>query len=585
MVSSQDLKIRYVGDTSGVQKSLGQINKMHTSAASKLKSVGAKMTSTGKSLTAGLTLPLVAFGAVAVKEFGEAAKVGAQTEAVIKSTGGAANVTASHVGALSERLGNLAVVDDEVVQQGANMLLTFKNIRNEAGAGNKIFDRSTKALLDMATAMGKEPKAAAVQLGKALNDPIKGMTALGRAGVQFTAQQERQITKMVESGDVLGAQKLILKELETQFGGSAAAAGRAATPIDRLKVAGANLAESIGSFIVPMLEVASRFVERLASAFQNASPAVQRAVVVAGALAAALGPVLFVLGKTSIAVANLIPVVAKLWAVLMANPWVLIAAAVIALVIVIVKNWDKIKAFLLKVWNAIKAAARAVWNAIKAALMAVWRAIAAVIRTYFNIYKAIVLGVWRAILAVSRTVWNAIKTVVLGPIGFIRDKIGAALGWLREKWGAAWRSMRDLLSGIWSGITGAIRSGVNVVIGLVEGVINRLIDAYNRVADAPVIGAPLPHISNISLPRLYRGGRITSAGLAIVGERGPELVRLSRGAEVVPAGPTRDLLGAGGTTVVNIHVAGSVLSERDLMDVVRSGLLKAQRRNGPLGLA
>jgi hypothetical protein len=69
-------------------------------------------------------------------------------------------------------------------------------------------------------------KQTSIQVGKALNDPIKGVTALRRVGVQLTDGQQKLIEKMVKSGDVIGAQKVVLKELNKEFGGSAQAAGK-----------------------------------------------------------------------------------------------------------------------------------------------------------------------------------------------------------------------------------------------------------------------------------------------------------------------------------------------------------------------
>src|SRR5688572_28957490 len=86
-------------------------------------------------------------------EGAEAEKVGKQTEAVLRSTKGAARVTADEVSRLAEKLSLVAGVDDELIQRGANLLLTFKDIRNEAGRGNDIFTQTTKATLDMAAAM------------------------------------------------------------------------------------------------------------------------------------------------------------------------------------------------------------------------------------------------------------------------------------------------------------------------------------------------------------------------------------------------------------------------------------------------
>lgn len=187
----------------------------------------------------------------AASEYVESAKVGAQTAAVIKSTGGAARVTAKDVERLSARLSTQAGIDDEVIQSGANLLLTFKNVRNEAGKGNDIFNQTTAAAVDMGVALGTTPQRAAMQLGKALNDPVKGMTRLTRSGVDFTDSQKKQVEAMVRTGDTLGAQRIILSELNAQFGGSAAAQ---AQPIDRLRVAVGNFAETVATVAAPSVE-------------------------------------------------------------------------------------------------------------------------------------------------------------------------------------------------------------------------------------------------------------------------------------------------------------------------------------------
>src|SRR6185295_7300572 len=98
---------------------------------------------------------------------------------------------------------------------------------------------------------GQDAKTSSLQLGKALNDPIKGVTALSRAGVSFTQQQKDQIKALVESGNLLGAQKIILKEVGTEFGGAAAAA---ASPVDKLKVVWGNLLEDLGTRALPLVE-------------------------------------------------------------------------------------------------------------------------------------------------------------------------------------------------------------------------------------------------------------------------------------------------------------------------------------------
>jgi phage-related protein len=207
----------------------------------------------------------------AFDEARESQKVGALTNAVIKSTGGAANVTAKQVGKLSTALSNKTGIDDETIQSGENMLLTFKNVRNETGKGNDIFNQATKSLVDMSAAMGKDPKQAAIGLGKALNDPVKGVTALSRVGVTFTESQKKTIGSLVASGNKMKAQKIILHELNSEFGGAAAAQ---ATAGDKAKVAWDNMKEAVGTALLPVLDKAlTLFAKIVVSLTANVGPA------------------------------------------------------------------------------------------------------------------------------------------------------------------------------------------------------------------------------------------------------------------------------------------------------------------------
>jgi len=189
-----------------------------------------------------------------VQNAAEAQKIMAQTEAVLKSTGTTANGTAADIAKLSETLSRQTAVDDELIQSGANLLLTFKNIQNQAGLNNDIFDQTVQATLDVSRAMGTDASTEAIRLGKALNDPVKGLSALSRVGIQFTAQQKEQIKALTESGDLLGAQKIILAELQSQFGGSAQAYAQTfAGQIELLGIELENFSEEIGVIVMPAL--------------------------------------------------------------------------------------------------------------------------------------------------------------------------------------------------------------------------------------------------------------------------------------------------------------------------------------------
>lgn len=305
----------------------------------------------------------------AVGEAREAQKVGAVTEQIIKSTGSSANVTADEVGNLATAISNKSGVDDEAIQSGANLLLTFKNVANQAGDGANVFDRATQAAADLSAAGFGSMDGAARQLGKALNDPVAGISALARSGVTFTDQQKEQIATLVESGNVLDAQKIILAEVESQVGGTAAAS---ATAGEKMSVAWGNFKETLGTALLPVLDTAQGaltgllgFVSENTAVIYIAAGAVAvlsaamvansiaTGVQAAGGVAAYIAQMGIVRGATAIATAA-----QWLWnAALSANPIGLVViaiAALIAIVVLLVKNWDTVKAAGAAAWEWIK---------------------------------------------------------------------------------------------------------------------------------------------------------------------------------------------------------------------------------------
>lgn len=107
---------------------------------------------------------------------------------------------------------------DEEIIAAQSQLLTFTKITGEQ------FEKTTELALDLSARMGTDLKSSVIQLGKALNDPLANLSALSRSGIQFSDSQKAMIRQLIESGKMIEAQKIILAELETQFGGSAKAA-------------------------------------------------------------------------------------------------------------------------------------------------------------------------------------------------------------------------------------------------------------------------------------------------------------------------------------------------------------------------
>jgi hypothetical protein len=184
----------------------------------------------------------------------EVQKVTAETNAIIKTTGGVANVTTAEIQKLSTAIMMKTGYDDEAVQSGANMMLTFRNVRNEVGKDNDIFDQSIVSMTDLARKMGLDLPQAAIKIGKALNDPVRGLLNLRRFGIMFSESQEAMIKKLAKSGDLLGAQKIVLGEIRHEMGGVAEAYGKTLPgQIDIAKESFKNLMETVGMAVIPSL--------------------------------------------------------------------------------------------------------------------------------------------------------------------------------------------------------------------------------------------------------------------------------------------------------------------------------------------
>jgi hypothetical protein len=204
--------------TSFDPKGLKQANASFANLQGSVRSLGANFALAGAAIAA--------VGVVIGKNVESLARIetiNAQTAQTISTMGNAANISATEVEELAGRLESLTAIEAESIQEGANLLLTFGNIRDELGEGNDIFTQTTAIMVDMGVALRKGPVDTATMLGKALNDPIQGLTALRRVGVSFTEQQVEQVRVLQSTGDLMGAQKLILQELQNQYGGSGAA--------------------------------------------------------------------------------------------------------------------------------------------------------------------------------------------------------------------------------------------------------------------------------------------------------------------------------------------------------------------------
>ncbi len=207
----------------------------------------------------------------------------------------------------------------------------------------------------------------------------------------------------------------------------------------------------------------------------------------------------------------------------------------------IIDHWDEIKAVTQKVWNAIKDFFTGLWETIKNAFGAAWDWL--VMKNYeiMTSINNFIKGVWDKIKsAVSGAVtwvkdkvvgvWNTMKTNTTNTLNAYKTFITNIWNTVKDKVSGAINKIKGFMSGMWDGIKNGLKSALNGAIGLINGAIggiNELIHGANKVP-----GVSIPTIPRI--PYLAEGGNITASGWAMVGEAGPELIRMPRGAQVQP---------------------------------------------------
>lgn len=301
-------------------------------ASRSLDDFGKRVQQVGTKLTTRLTLPIVGFGVLSVAAFNKQAQAIAQVEAGIESTGMAAGFTSKELQKMATDLQrNTLFGDERILSDLTANLLTFTNITGER------FAQTQKAALNLAARVGQDLTSSAIQLGKALNDPIANLGALSRTGIQFSDEQTDLIKNLAQTNRLAEAQTIILEELEKQYGGSAeAAADVGAGPFFQFLNTLGDLTEAIGKIIFETAKLGDFFVglskrvEALTRIIAGLNDFQKILLVGIPAILAAVGPLLIAVGTLTrlLSFLNLalVPIYVKI---------LLITAAVVAAFIIL----------------------------------------------------------------------------------------------------------------------------------------------------------------------------------------------------------------------------------------------------------
>lgn len=499
------------GFQSAVAKQLSGMNDIGKDVGDKVsKGVGSGLSKLG-----GLVAGAFAVGAVAnfTKELVTAAEAEQVSNARLESIAKSMNLFGSETGTVTKRLQDLATtqqlslgIDDDIIKSTQAKLLTFKDLAITADEAGGAFDRATTASLDLAAAGFGTAETNAVQLGKALQDPIKGITALARSGVTFTEVEKARIKTLVESNQLGEAQALILGAIEMQVGGTAAAT---TTASGRMTEAFAALKETIGLILLPAFTAMGTYLA------DTILPTLTQFFADVQAGTTPLND----LWDTLVGMLNFVK-----------DNWHWISTLSVAVL-------AGVAAF--KIYNGVVETAKAVqiaWTAAQAAggiIMGILKGqtIAATL-AQLGMNAAFIANPIGAVIAL-------VVALVAGLVFFFTQTKAGQAAWkaFTDFLGTSIKVAGDIIASVWEAIkvsfeavfnflSQAFANWVNGVIGGINSVIslaNTALSAISAVTGGAV-NIKVPTVPKLKVPKLAEGGYVDSPTMALIGEAGPEVV-------------------------------------------------------------
>lgn len=598
-----ELSAQIAGFVADMGKAAGSVEKFQA----RVGRAGKSMQRVGTQLSAAITAPIVALGALSLQNFFKQQDAVTAIEAKLKSMGQAAGFTSQQLQEMASQLqATSRFGDEDILTKVTQQMLTFGNVTGET------FKRAQQATLNLSATLGQDLQQSAIMVGKALNDPIQGLTSLRRIGIQFSDDQKTVIKALVETGDVAGAQAVMLTELERQFGGTAAAAGGTLRgQLDQLNNAWGDMLEQVGAIVAQVLPPLIEGLKGAVQWFAALSPETKQWIVIVAGIAAVIGPAVAALGLLAIGFSAIsLPVAA-------------VIAGITALTVAVVAFWPEITAGLDAAMSRLNDALLAIQsgftdmvNAVTAAILAVQTqfslAVDAIIASAQRLYE----GVKGWVVDKLNAVWDLVGQGVDKVKGFFSDLYQAVVGgsiipdlvtgieaWMQRMSAsmqsttqAATTKTASMFDGLGQQITGALSSAFqdgkfsfksfaksmfDIAKSMVEKIINEALkpldDALSKAFSGlfgggnSAGGGLFSGLGNLFAGFFADGGSIGAGQFGIVGEAGPEAVWGP--ATVAPADS------AGGGMVINNYV--TVTNPGDERQARNSGRVIARQ----IGLA
>lgn len=278
---TEELRVLVTAEVDKAVKNLNQLDQKTQKTTSEFETLG-------KAIGAAfLAKEIIDFGKESVRASEDARQKFSLLKTTIDTTGAAAWTSIDAMAQMSKELSDATNYSASEIQSMQTVLLGFKNITGDT------FEEASGAIMDMATVMGMDLKSAVQTVGKALDDPINGIDSLKRQGFAFTDSQKSMLKAMVATGNQAGAQKLILDELSTTYGGAAKAAQ---TSFAKMEHAMDELKESVGNILTPLLTDIAEDAVVLLEKFNSLDEGTQRVIVTTTGLVALAPAVVTAIG-------------------------------------------------------------------------------------------------------------------------------------------------------------------------------------------------------------------------------------------------------------------------------------------------
>jgi hypothetical protein len=488
------LHVVVVGESSSAQRAIKDVGKSAEDTTKKTGGLSSHLGGLKTLISGGLAIEGISklgeFFGDSIQGAIDAEKATKVLNNQIKNLGPSGQAAFKDAKKFAEDFGASIGVDDDAIKPVEAKLASFPDAFKKGSDGADGMKRSVKAAFDLQAIGIGSASSNIIAIGKAMNDPIKGMTALNKSGVSFSGEQKKQIANYMKQGNLAAAQKILLSGIESNAKGAAVAA---ASPMTKMKAALDNAGESVASVLLPMLgkladlittkivprigqlatmlgpkiavglDIAGKALDTLFNALGN--PLVQKFIIGIGLIVAGMKIYKGTVAAVKLATEAWAAVQKVLDAEMALNPIGLVVVALTALVLGVIYAWKHFQTFRTIVkdtWAWIKVATK---NTVDWFKTWVWP----VLKGVFNV----IAGAVKVLLAIWRTEFNLIKGVVLAVVNWIRFTAVPFVKNAIEAWKAVIKSLADKVHTVFE----AIRSKISSTLGSIKSAFSNAVSA------------------------------------------------------------------------------------------------------------